>query len=97
MSTLEKKWGSLLQNRQKQAASEVPLAEVPASKLALAKALPHVTPIEAWDGIHGLILVCEHKQMGAGFRIAAASMKKLLAHSDFRWVDGNSRTVSIGC
>ena len=78
----------------KQGASEIKVSEVPKEKLQIAKDIG-VRPIQAHEGIHGTILICQHNQM-SNFRIDVPMFKKLMRHNDFRWIE-SGHTVKIGC
>ena len=78
----------------KTAASEIDISEVPPECLALAKILK-VEIKQAFDGIHGHILVCMNSSRTG--RLTSPILKKLTASRAFRWIEADEKDVVIGC
>ena len=85
-TTLEARWGQTLT---KTAASPTDPREVPQE--AVVSRIMGTSPADAFDGIHGYILVYQRPS-----RLPVDDLKKLVRVKGLRWVDGGRDHVSVG-
>lgn len=79
--------------RYKEAATEIPVEEVPKPYLKFMKELG-LTPVTAHQGIHGYIIVNQERQS----RFSKEFLEKLLKNPKFRWIEFSQigHTLDIG-
>ena len=75
---------------EKTAASEVPLNQIPPGHLRFVKQFGR--PVEAWDGIHGLIVTLTPNSQVAGARFGKDALKKMTSNPIFRGRGDADRT-----
>lgn len=74
-------------------ASEVDVSTLTTDRFKLAQYFGK--PVAVWDGIHGLIVDIELKST-MGSRFSRKMLARLLANKNFRWVEYDAGTLSIG-
>jgi|APSaa5957512535_1039671.scaffolds.fasta_scaffold39024_2 hypothetical protein len=94
MARLEAGIRELRATQERRAASPMPLSEVDPKVLSALRPLK-LRPIEAWDGIHGIIVTLEQKGP-MGPRFTAGHLQTLLRVPGFRWVETDQNSVSVG-
>lgn len=84
-------------SRFKEAAEEITLDELPDDRKAFIAKLERVfgQASMAWEGVHGVVVDFEPK-MGMTHRFNRADMKMLLSDPNFRWVEGDRASISVG-
>jgi hypothetical protein len=98
LRTAAAKQAPKVKTNKREGASEVELSEVDKEKLALAKIF-NAKPEAAWDGIHGVILICKGPALGGSVpRFAKDKLAKAIKSKHFRWIEGDKGgEITIGC